>query len=129
MSYPTQIQPLIIEDDPSPRSFYDAVFAEFSIEAVALPHYAFCFEDAETALLRNLIYHLVILDLRLPEGPKQPPSDQLEYGLTILQRCINRDQYPIPALLIISGQLGNTTDQTGLDEQVRNGFAYGRVVV
>lgn len=127
MSYPKQIQTLIIEDDERPKSFYDALFASLRAQDVAVPRYAFCYDDAVKALNESAIFHLVILDLRLPERPKQPPSDQLAFGLGILERCMNRNEYPIPSLLVISGQL-EKTNQTQLEEKVRNGFAYGRVV-
>lgn len=128
MSYPRQIRTLIVEDDEKPKAFYDVLFSTLARENVAPPQYAFCYEDADKALKEHAVFHLVILDLRLPERPGQPPADQLEFGVALLRQCMNRNDYPIPGLLIISGQLGMAGNQIELDTQVRNGFAYGRIV-
>ena len=129
MSYPYTVQTLVVEDDPDSKMLYDACFEQLTAEnSVAPCRYAFSYQDGEEALNDNAIFHLVILDLRLPETSGRPPIDGLDYGLTLLDKCINRDRYPIPALLVISAQLGQA-DQHELEERVRNGFSYGRVLV
>jgi hypothetical protein len=45
-----------------------------------------------------------------------------------VDQCINRNAYPIPVLLVISGHL-NQAKQHDLDSRVRQGVAYGRVLV
>ena len=129
MSYPHLIQPLIIEDDPGAHFLYDLCFSPLINERVVAPaHYAYCYEDAIRELDSNTIFHLVILDLRLPECPGIPPQDGVDFGLGILEQCVKRDRYPIPALLVISGHIGQAK-QRELEARVRNGFWHGRVLV
>lgn len=129
MSYPRLIQALVIEDDPGAHSLYDAAFDPLIASGVAAPLcYADCFQVANQHLTSNTIFHLVILDLRLPETPGLPPPDSIELGLGILDLCIKRDNYPIPSLLVISGYIGKAR-QGELEERVRAGFAYGRIFV
>ena len=71
---------------------------------------------------------MVILDLRLPEAPGRPEFPTLDFGLSLLDQCINRNAYPIPVLLVISGHL-NQANQRDLGLRVRNGVAYGCVLV
>jgi DNA-binding response OmpR family regulator len=71
MSYPFELQVLIIEDDPSLKSYYDAALGSLAGRGfnLAPPRYAFCHADGVHALAAERIYHLVILDLRLPKAP------------------------------------------------------------
>jgi CheY-like chemotaxis protein len=129
MSFPRTIQPLVIEDDHSAKEYYDTLFQELARRyQLAAPHWAFCYQDATQLLAVDRMYHLVILDLRLPDQPQQPSPETLDFGLAILRECLNRNAYPIPALLVISGNL-QRTNQHELEDQVRDGFFYGRVLV
>jgi CheY-like chemotaxis protein len=129
MSYPRVIQPLIIEDEVDAKEYYEAVLADpIAKGEVAPPRFAFSYEEGQRLLNENVIYHLVILDLRLPESPGLPPMASVDLGLKLLEQCAHRDAYPIPVLLVISGHL-DQTNQRYLDTQVRNRFAYGRVLV
>lgn len=128
MSYPRSLQILIIEDEPEVKGYYDAVFQSLPDGVRVSCCYAFSYQDALEMLSRETIFHLVILDLRLPEVANRPPIDELDFGLALVERCVNRNHYPIPALLVISGYL-NKANQSSLEEQVRNGFSYGRVLV
>lgn len=129
MSFPRAIQPLIVEDEHQAKGYYDALFQALAPRfQVMPPHWAFCHEDARQHLATDRIYHLVILDLRLPEQPGQPPAETLEFGLSLLRECLARNRYPIPALLVISGHLQHA-NQRELEEQARTGFFYGRVLV
>jgi hypothetical protein len=129
MSYPRNIQTLVIEDETDSKEYFEAVFASLkSTHILSPPHWAFCLEDAKQSLGDGRIYHLVTIDLRLPEKPGQPPSESVDFGLSLIKDCANRNSYPIPAVLVISGHLGQTSQQQ-LDDLVRNSFAYGRVLV
>ena len=129
MSYPRTIQPLVIEDETDSKEHFEAVFKTLkSNHALSPPHWAFCLEDAQRSLSESRIYHLVTIDLRLPEKPGQPPAESVDFGLSLIKDCANRNSYPIPAVLVISGHLGQTSQQQ-LDELVRKSFAYGRVLV
>src|SRR5207245_1445685 len=126
MSYPHELLALIIEDEESSKSFYDAVFEQLAEKGYALakPRYAFCHSDGVAALTADTIFHLVILDLRLPKCPGEPPSDGLDFGLDLLQCCAERNDYPVPALLVVSGHL-DKANQGDLNARVTGGFAHG----
>jgi CheY-like chemotaxis protein len=127
MSYSRLIQPLIIEDEST--TYYDTVFGTLSENGELAPAiHAYSYEDANTILQSNTIVHLVILDLRLPDTRGRPAQQGLDHGLELLQRFADRNKYPIPTLLVISGHIGQANQQD-LDLRVRNGFHYGRVLV
>lgn len=128
MSYPRSLQVLIIDDRPEMKEYYDEVFLSFHERVCVSSYYAFSYQDALKMLERDTIYHLVILDLQLPEVSNRPPVDNLDFGLTLFESCVNRDSYPIPALLVISGYLSKA-NQSALEDRVRKGFSYGRVLV
>ena len=129
MSYPRVIQPLIIEDESDAKDYYEAILNGIVKNGTAAPaHFAFSYEEGHRLLEENTIYHLVIVDLRLPESPGRPASQTLDFGLTLLDQCINRNKCPIPVLLVISGHL-NQAKQRELDVRVRDGVAYGHVLV
>jgi len=131
MSYPRTIQSLVIEDQNDFKEHFEVVFNALMSSGrhdLSPPHWAFCLEDAKKSLSEDRIYHLVTIDLRLPEKPGQPESESVEFGLSLINDCANRNTYPIPAVLVISGHLGQTRQQQ-LDERVRKSFAYGRVLV
>jgi hypothetical protein len=56
------------------------------------------------------------------------PTADVDLGIKLLNRCIERDRYPIPSLLVISGHIGST-EQVRLQDAVRLGFHYGRTLV
>lgn len=129
MSYPRTIQPLVIEDEPKSKDYFEAVFGSLKAShSIAPPRWAFCHEDGRRLLADDRVYHLVTIDLRLPEQPGQPPAESLEFGLSLIQDCATRNAYPVPAVLVITGHLGQTSQQQ-LADQVRQSFAYGRVLV
>ena len=130
MSFPRHINPLVIEDNPLVKEQYDSIFQSLSRRyPIAAPHLAFCHQDAMKHLAKPWPYHLVILDLRLPEEPGQPESELLDFGQNILEHCLRRDAYPIPALMVISGNLQQASSQAALESSVRGGFHFGRVLV
>jgi len=134
MSYPLTIQPLVIEDEDKVKDVYQAIFESISQEIgnslpfrIAPPCYAFCYEQAVEALDSSKIFHVVILDLRLPEKQGLPEVQDQDLGLDLLERCLNRDRYPVPALLVISGHVG-LTDQGRIQDRLRDNFFYGKLL-
>src|SRR5262245_30929978 len=119
MGYPRTIQPLIIEDGNDAKKYYEAILALLRQEGavIAPARFAFSYEEGKRLLEEKTIYHMVILDLRLPETLGQPESPNLEFGLSLAEQCINRNAYPIPVLLVISGHLDQTR-QSDLDARV-----------
>jgi CheY-like chemotaxis protein len=131
MSFPLNLQPLIIEDDDGAKDAYVSIFETLQAEfgdlpfGAAPPRFAFCFEEALECLESSKMFHVVLLDLRMPEKPKMPPIEGVDLGLNLLTRCVERDRFPVPALLVISGHVGST-EQARTQETLRNGFYYGR---
>lgn len=128
MSYPRSMQVLVVEDEQQAKQYYETLFGRLKETGeVASVEYAFSYNEGVKALDQKKMFHLVILDLRLPEEPGLPPADGADYGLALLRKCENRDDYPVPALLIISGHL-DKTNQTQLQDEVAKSFWYGRAV-
>ena len=125
MSYPSCIQPLVIEDEPAVKSVYEGILQRFG---TAPPKFAFCYQDAINQLASSTIFHLVILDLRLPKEAGLPPTDTVDIGIALLEECVKREWYPIPALLIVSGHVAKAS-QSALREKVCRSFSYGQVLV
>jgi len=134
MSYPLTIHALVIEDEEGPKEAYKGIFESISAEITGLPFtpvlpsFAFSYEEAVACLESSKIFHVVVLDLRLPEKPRMPTAEGVELGIKLLNLCIERDRYPIPSLLVISGHIGST-EQARLQDAVRQGFHYGRTLV
>jgi CheY-like chemotaxis protein len=74
MSYPMNLQPLVIEDNDDMRDVYKEAFASIAGEfpngwpfTIAEPCFAFSAEEASKLIAGPKIFHVVILDLGLPE--------------------------------------------------------------
>lgn len=134
MSYPLTIHALVIEDDEGAKEAYKGIFEGIAADATGLPFsagqpsFAFSYQEAVACLESSKIFHVVVLDLRLPEKPKLPTVEGVELGIKLLNQCIGRDNYPIPSLLVISGHIGST-EQARVQDAVRQGFHYGRILV
>jgi len=134
MSYPLTIHALVIEDDEGAKEAYKGIFDSINAEITGLPFspvlpsFAFSYEEAVDCLESSKIFQVIVLDLRLPQKPKMPTAEGVELGINLLNRCIERDNYSIPSLLVISGHIGST-EQARLQDAVRQGFHYGRTLV
>src|SRR5271155_2550409 len=131
MSYPNTIQALVIEDDERAKETYQSIFETMADEFGGLPFrpappcFAFSHDEAAGYLATSKIFQIVILDFRLPERQGLPAIEGIDLGLNLLARCVDRDHFPIPALLVISGHIGST-DQARMQETLRQRFHYGR---
>ncbi len=66
MSYPSCIQPLVIEDEPDIKVSYETILAGLE---TAPPKFAFCYDDAIEQLRSSTVFfHLVLLDLPSIQG-------------------------------------------------------------
>lgn len=130
MSYPRSISALIVEDEISSKELYEQIFsAELPKDGYPIVERRFAFSHAQAAeeLVSSRIFQLVILDLCIPEHNDQP-SDSIDWGMRILDACIGRDQYPIPAILVITAFAGRT-QQSDLRLRLRSSFSYGELIV
>jgi len=64
----------------------------------------------------------------LPDVSDHPAQEGINHGLDLLRECSTRDSFPIPALLVISGNL-EQADQLDLQRRVTDNFYYGKVLV
>lgn len=127
MSYPHKIHPLVVEDEIDATGNYRAIFAELCKRfELAPPRFAHSFEDAEAALRTNTIFHLIVLDLGLPLHRLEPAQAGVEPGIRILEIAAEREAYPVPAVVVISGRL-NRAKIPGLVEKLHS-FHYGQLV-
>jgi CheY-like chemotaxis protein len=134
MSYPLTLHPLVIEDDDKIKDAYEGIFETIKKEfgnvlpfGIAPPCYAFSYEKAVECLASSKIFNVIILDLRLPEQAGLPEVQDQDLGLALLDQCINRDRYPVPTLLVISGHVG-LTDQGRIQDSLRSNFHYGKLL-
>src|SRR5437879_4714440 len=133
MSYPISLQALVIEDEEGPKDAYDGIVQTIASElehltfSPAPPCFAFSHQEALKHLESSRIFHVVILDLHLPDRPRMPQAEGIDLGLDLLVRCSERDRFPIPCLLVISGHVGST-EQARMQDTLRQGFHYGRLL-
>jgi CheY-like chemotaxis protein len=134
MSYPLTIQALIVEDDEKTKEMYEEIFEALTKDLSCLPFrfapplFAFSYQRAHEFLAGSKMFHLVILDLRLPENDRIAESEKIDFGQALLRECLERERFPIPSLLVISGHI-NKTEQDNFQNSVRTGFYHGRVFV
>lgn len=128
MSYPRHIRTLIIEDEQGPIDNYAAIFTQLKAKFdLAPPLFARSYEDAIAHLSNNLIFHLVIVDLGLPQTAHETAETGIEPGFEIVKQCANRENYPIPGVLVISGRLGQA-NLAVLQESLKRSFWHGEMV-
>ncbi len=109
MSYPRTVQCLFIEDDVGVKETYDKLLEGLGRDYDIAPAcYAFSFQEALTELGSTKLFHVVVLDLLLPERHGIPTPDTTDFGVDLLLKFSDREHAPIPVLLIISGNVGRT---------------------
>lgn len=130
MSYPRLIQTLIIEDEISMIEMYKGYFRRFIKDEVCVaPPCIVCgYEDALRELSGNQIFHMVILDLKLPEAAGGDAEGGSSRGLELVKRIAEREEMPVPVLLIATGDLSRITKFQPLLDQIEAGFYYGTIV-
>lgn len=125
MSYPWQVQTLIVEDEQEPTENYRGIFKE--LKGVAPPVFAPSFDEAVKHLESSSIFHLVIIDLGLPQATHEVAQQGVDPGIELVLRAAHREKYPIPVLLVISGRLAQAR-LSELQETLMQEFWYGRMV-
>lgn len=131
MSYPRQIQPLVIEDEFVAKTYYEQLFRELERRGYSVlpPRFAFCYEDALVEIQSKCIFHLVILDLCLPERNGVAVDEGfVDWGMSLFDELALRETYPVPAVVIRTAFASNT-DQSDLRSRLVRDFAYGELVV
>jgi CheY-like chemotaxis protein len=130
LSYPREIRTLVIEDETAVVETYKHYFQKFFDQGlpVAPVMIAQSFKDAQTELSRERIIHVVILDLRLPEDAGGTSDEASARGLELVSQISVRERYPVPVLLIVTGDVRRARPLEQLRLQLEERFSYGRIV-
>ena len=129
MSYPRKLHTLIVEDEDGPLKAYEVLFDRLVKEdrdGIATPSFAVSFSDAEKCLAGENIYHVLILDMGLPPSNRVATPEGVEHGMRLLELAAERDDYPIPVVIVISGRLGGSTDVPQIRSRIESSFFYGQ---
>ena len=127
MSYPRRIHSLIVDDELVARKNYEHIFKTLQHKFdMAPPCIVPSYADAQECLASAEAFHLVVVDLQLPWTAGEEPEPGTGSGLALVKQAAERDHFPVPALLVISGQLRET--QSDLQNQLRRTFWHGRTV-
>lgn len=128
MSYPRKRDILIVEDEQQPIDAYRDLLGLYREELPCTePLVARNYADAEAFLKEPRIIHCMILDLNLPLERHGTAGDGLTPGEQLLQLAANRDEYPIPVMMVISGKL-ETAGLKELQDQLEEGFWHGELI-
>src|SRR5205823_604361 len=91
------------------------------------PMVARSFEDAVELLRGAHPFHVVVLDLNLPIATREQPPDGIEPGRQLLEILAQRDAYPVPVVLVVSGRL-NLARLSELQDRLEKDFWHGELV-
>jgi len=128
MSYPRKLHILIVEDDQTPIDAYRELLETYRDECPSVePTIVRSYADAEELLKGTRIFHCVILDLNLPLANREVAPEGLAPGELLLELASNRDDYPIPVLLVISGKL-ETASLMELHARLARAFWHGALI-
>jgi CheY-like chemotaxis protein len=129
MSYPRKLHILIIEDEQDPIDGYRQLLQSFRSEGFLSvePTIARSYADACQFIESPHIFHVVILDLNLPVTNKEQPGGGPGPGQQLLELLAQRQTYPIPVLLVVTGKIG-LTRLTDLQSRLTHDFWYGAMV-
>jgi CheY-like chemotaxis protein len=125
MSYPRQIQTLIIEDDPEPVENYRSFFAQLAEKVeMADPIFARSHQEGLNYITAERIFHLIIIDLGLPQVTRGHAQPGVDPGIDLVQRALQRDHFPVPCLLVVTGRSNQVREMSGLADILRE-FWFG----
>lgn len=130
MGYPRTLQTLVIEDEPEMIESYGRFFGKFIREGhdVGMPSFAGGYQNAVMWLDMPRHYHIVILDLKLPEYAGEDAEGESARGLELVEKIATREDYPVPVLLIITGEPKRIGNLTSLSDQLHEKFFHGQVI-
>lgn len=130
MGYPRNVQTLIIEDEPEMIEAYRRYFENFISAGhdVAMPIFAGGYKNAMFQLDIPRHYHLVLLDLKLPEYAGGDAEGGSSRGLELIEKIAARENYPVPVLLIITGEPKRIGNLTSMNDQLHEKFFHAQVI-
>jgi CheY-like chemotaxis protein len=128
MSYPRKLHILIIEDELDPIETYREVLRAQNASFPSVePVIAHSYDDARAHIEGSQPFHIVILDLNLPLATRQAPAEGVAPGQQLLELLAQRENYPVPVVLVASGRL-QMTRLSQLQERLKTDFWYGEMV-
>ncbi len=126
MSYPRKLHVLIVEDDSSVIDAYKEHFRSLrKTFPLVEPVYARSFADAKGCVDGQSIFHIVILDLNLPMETQGTPVEGFVPGEDLLELLAQRDDAPVPVVLVVSGKLNLPHSTRGIKDRLANDFFHG----
>jgi CheY-like chemotaxis protein len=126
MSYPRALQLLVIEDEHGMVEAYRTHVHGLDQDFPGITaRYAATYDDAVSILAGPQIFHVVVLDLGLPESRGGDAEEGQVRGLALVRTLAQRDEFPVPALVIVTGRLNHVANLEGLGTQLREQFHYG----
>lgn len=128
MKGPRKPRVLIVEDHPGAIEDYNELFADLKRENIEFvgPTIVASHEEAINELASNRHFHFVILDLQIPQKARGR-EQRIDWGFDLLERCIARDDKPIPSVLIVTGHIANRK-QGELLEVLPREFVFGKAI-
>ncbi len=128
MSISRNLRVLVIEDNPEMvKTYSDAITIlrdDFDVEK---PVIAGGYDQAVSQISRSFPFHLVILDIKLPQTAGGDADAFGGSGLELIESLEARHDYPIPALLLLTGEPKRIHTYSGLSDRLAKGFFYRRV--
>src|SRR5215467_10075615 len=86
------------------------------------------YADALEQLSQSDLFHLAILDLRLPEQAGDEADEGSARGLDLIQKVADREHSPVPALAIITGDSRRITKLGPLQKLLQERFWFGDII-
>lgn len=121
-----QLNVLIVEDEEVFQKSYCTKLQRLGNCTATI---ATSFAEAEKHLDASRDFHLVLLDLCVPPEPGMSAKDEdIAQGRGLIDRCIARDEYPIPALLVVTGYLEKMA-QEAEREKLKREFHCGELLL
>lgn len=131
MSYSRSLRVLLIEDCPEVVRAYEAALTSLGEDEgfdIVAPTVAGGVTEAMEQLASNTPIHVVVLDLKLPERAGADAEEYTGSGLNLLDAIVARENYPVPVLLILTGQPNYIQNFSGLSDRLQRSLYCGLVV-
>lgn len=128
MSLSRNLRVLVIEDNlqmvQTYRDVIDILKEEFDVEE---PVIAGGFDEAIQQIERPFPFHLVVLDVKLPQTAGGDADLFTGSGLDLISYLRARHDYPIPALLVLTGEPKRIQTYSALSDDLAEAFFYRKV--
>lgn len=129
MSYPRELQLLVIEDEHGMVEVYRTHVDQLKQDFPGITaRFAATYDDAVTAIESQQIFHIVVLDLGLPESRGGDAEEGQVRGVALVGKLRQRDEFPVPALVIVTGRLNRVSNLDSLGTQLRENFYHGAML-